>query len=185
MRLFKKYAVDLWNHTRKPISRNWASCGSMLYHERYIVFRCKCSRLAWPVVASNSAGRRSTRVSGNDSQGEARFDEKTRPNFPRDIRRTGYSPHRRRRVGHSSFLYGAKPVSKGLSAPRICLRSPIRRSLWTSNASMATHIICIGDANLNDLGRSITYHPIWFIEINKDDSWNRALPRSIYPQFLR
>jgi hypothetical protein len=31
MRLFKKYAVDLWNHTRKPISRNWASCGSMLY----------------------------------------------------------------------------------------------------------------------------------------------------------
>jgi hypothetical protein len=91
-------------------------------------------------------------------------DEKTRPNFPRDIRRTGYSPHRRRRVGHSSFLYGAKLVSKGLSAPRTCLRSPIRRSLWTPNASMATHIICIGDANLNDLGRSITYRPIWFIE---------------------
>lgn len=31
MRLLKKYVVDLWNHTGKPVSRNWASCGSMLY----------------------------------------------------------------------------------------------------------------------------------------------------------
>lgn len=41
------------------------------------------------MVASNPAGHRSTRVSGNDSQGEARFDEKTRPNFPETYEELG------------------------------------------------------------------------------------------------